>query len=93
MAFDPFESKYAKAIMPKICKGKSLKTFGKTFEEVVTAKVSEPNYETGGVSVRLGEECIALAEIVAVARGILKRGLLSSGGGKSVAAKGSGVRR
>ncbi|MBC8288704.1 MAG: hypothetical protein H8E37_00150 [Planctomycetes bacterium] len=70
MSFDPFEEKHAKAILKKACKGKSLTTFQKNFEAVVAAKMGPDNYDPGGVSMQLGEECLALAEIVAAGRGL-----------------------
>lgn len=69
MSFDPFEEKHANAILKKACRGKSASVFAKTFDAVVSAEMGPPSYNVGGVSVRLGEECLALAEVVAAGRG------------------------
>ncbi len=72
MSFSPFAEKYAKAILKKACKGKSAATFRKTFQAVLDANMGSPSYDLGGVSLQLGEECLALAEVLAAGRGIGK---------------------
>ena len=69
MSFDPFEEEHPKAILEKACKGRKGTLFHKTFQSVLKAKMKAPSYHTGGVSIQLGQECLALAEIVSAARG------------------------
>lgn len=69
MAFDPFESKDVRKMIGAACKGKSLGRFSKTFDSAIQAKMSPTNLRTGGVSSELADQCLALAEVVAVARG------------------------
>jgi hypothetical protein len=69
MSFDPFDSKHAKAILKKACKGTKTTTFLNNFQTVVESEMTIDNLNPGGVSIQLGEECLALTEIVAAARG------------------------
>lgn len=69
MSFDPFDSKHAKSILKLACKGAKTTTFRKNFETIVESEMTIDNLNPGGVSLQLGEECLALAEIVAASRG------------------------
>ena len=69
MSFDPFDSKEVNVAVKKHCKGKSLKGLEKLFKQVVDAEMTIDNLHPGGVSVKLSDQCIALAEVVAAGRG------------------------
>lgn len=69
MSFNPFDEKPAKKIIAKLCKGKSATRLAKLFDKIVTAEMTIDNLHPGGVSPQQGEECLALAEVVATGRG------------------------
>lgn len=69
MSFGPFESKSAQAIVKSLCKGKSTARFEKLLQSALDAEMSATNFDPGGISSKLGDQCLAAADIIATGRG------------------------